>query len=325
MTRGSVMKATTRRVPPQGQRRGRARRLFGTLVDKLLESKHWGEHRARYWLDAARYGDTHGIHIDNYREMYFYRDWVIDAYNDNKPFDELVVEQIAGDLLPNPTLDQLIATGFHRNNITTNEGGAIPEEYEAIHAKDRADTTTNVFLGLTAGCATCQDHKFDPIPIAQREFYALTAFFRNTTQYVMDGNISDPPPVLVVPRDEDRDRWQELRALAAETDTKIDERAAAVDESFAAWLTSSQYRSITNPLEATLMTLRLDSDPQLRLSRSRGNGRRSPCTTEQRSVSVRAGSPRCGSGSVRGRSFPRSRSTAIRRFPCRSGCITRRT
>ena len=165
---------------------------YEKLVDKLLDSKHWGEHRARYWLDAARYGDTHGIHIDNYREMYFYRDWVIDAYNDNKPFDEFTVEQIAGDLLPNPTLDQLIATGFHRNNITTNEGGAIPEEYEAIYAKDRADTTASVFLGLTAGCATCHDHKFDPI--AQREFYALTAFFRNTTQYVMDGNVSDPPP-----------------------------------------------------------------------------------------------------------------------------------
>jgi hypothetical protein len=232
---------------------------FETLVDELLASSAWGEHRARYWLDAARYGDTHGIHIDNYREMYFYRDWVIRAYNDNEPFDEFVVEQIAGDLLPKPTLDQLIATGFHRNNITTNEGGAIPEEYEAIYAKDRADTTASVFLGLTAGCATCHDHKFDPI--AQREFYALTAFFRNTTQYVMDGNVSDPPPVLVVPRDEDRDRWQELRKLASETDARIDDRAASIDEPFGAWLASGRYRSLTNPLEesAALMTLRLDS------------------------------------------------------------------
>ncbi len=242
---------------------------FEALVDKLLESRHWGENRARYWLDAARYGDTHGIHIDNYREMYFYRDWVIEAYNDNQPFDEFVVEQIAGDLLPNPTLDQLIATGFHRNNITTNEGGAIPEEYEAIYAKDRADTTASVFLGLTAGCATCHDHKFDPI--AQREFYALTAFFRNTTQYVMDGNVSDPPPVLVVPRDDDRDRWQELRKLASETDAKIDERASSVDPSFAAWLSSGQYRSLKNPLEASaeLMTLRLDSEPSVEIEGKR--------------------------------------------------------
>ncbi len=236
-------------------------RAYETLVDKLLDSKHWGEHRARYWLDAARYADTHGIHIDNYREMYFYRDWVIDAFNDNKLFDEFTIEQLAGDLLENPTLDQLIATGFHRNNITTNEGGAIPEEYEAVYAKDRADTTASVFLGLTAGCATCHDHKFDPI--AQSEFYALTAFFRNTTQYVMDGNVSDSPPVLVVPSDDDRERWHELRALAAETDAAIADRAASIGDSFDGWLERGAYRSLETPLEASaeLMTLALDGEP----------------------------------------------------------------
>ena len=98
-----------------------------TLVDRLLQSRHWGEHRARYWLDAARYGDTHGIHIDNYREMFAYRDWAIRAFNENQPFDDFVVEQVAGDLLPEPSLDQLVATGFQRNNITTNEGGVVPE------------------------------------------------------------------------------------------------------------------------------------------------------------------------------------------------------
>jgi mono/diheme cytochrome c family protein len=238
---------------------------YEKLVDALLASKHWGEHRARYWLDAARYGDTHGIHIDNYREMYFYRDWVIEAYNRNLPFDEFVVEQIAGDLLPDPTLDQLVATGFHRNNITTNEGGAIPEEYEAIYAKDRADTTASVFLGLTAGCATCHDHKFDPI--AQREFYALTAFFRNTTQYVMDGNVSDPPPVLVVPREEDRARWEEIRKLASETRADIEAHAASIEESFSAWLRSGKYRSLQSPLDesATLMRLDLDSEAAVEL------------------------------------------------------------
>ena len=222
---------------------------YDRLVDVLLDSKHWGEHRARYWLDAARYGDTHGIHIDNYREMYFYRDWVIRAFNDNKPFDDFAVEQLAGDLLPNPTLEQLVATGFHRNNITTNEGGAIPEEYEAVYAKDRADTTGNVFLGLTIGCATCHDHKFDPI--AQREFYAMTAFFRNTTQYVMDGNISDPPPVLVVPTDEDRDRWEELRQEAGDIDARVARRDASIDERFTAWLASGAHRDLETPLEAS--------------------------------------------------------------------------
>ena len=135
---------------------------YGKLVDRLLASRHWGEHRARYWLDAARYADTHGIHIDNYRQMHAYRDWAIRAFNKNMPFDEFTVEQVAGDLLADPTLDQLIATGFQRNNITTNEGGVVPEEYEAIYAKDRAETIGDVFLGLTVGCATCHDHKFDP-------------------------------------------------------------------------------------------------------------------------------------------------------------------
>ena len=244
-------------------------RAYEKLVDRLLDSKHWGEHRARYWLDAARYGDTHGIHIDNYREIWSYRDWVIRAFNDNKPFDEFTVEQIAGDLLPNATLDQLIATGFHRCNITTNEGGVIPEEYEAIYAKDRADTTATVFLGLTVGCATCHDHKFDPI--TQREFYSLTAFFRNTTQYVMDGNVSDPPPILVVPNPQDRGRWHELRQEAAETKVKMEDRSTAVDKVFTAWLASEEYRSIQTPLEesAELLTLTLAGEPAVKMRASR--------------------------------------------------------
>ena len=238
---------------------------YERLVNKLLDSRHWGEHRARYWLDAARYGDTHGIHIDNYREMYAYRDWVIQAFNENKPFDEFTVEQIAGDLLPNPTLDQLVATGFHRNNITTNEGGVIPEEYEAIYAKDRADTTGTVFLGLTVACATCHNHKFDPI--AQREFYSMTAFFKNTSQYVMDGNISDPPPTLVVPAETDRDLWHGLRREAAETEVSFADRAASVDKVFEEWLASREYRSIRSPLEesAELLTLALDDEPSVEI------------------------------------------------------------
>mgnify|MGYP005836556987 CR=1 FL=1 len=180
------------------------------LVDKYLASPRYGEHRARYWLDAARYGDTHGLHIDNYREMWPYRDWVIRAFNANMPFDRFVIEQLAGDLLPDPSLDQLIATGFQRCNVTTNEAGVIIEEVEAMYAKDRADTVGAVFLGLTVGCATCHDHKFDPI--SQRDFYALTAFFRNTTQHAMDGNIYDPPPVTVVPGAEDRPRWERIAA-----------------------------------------------------------------------------------------------------------------
>ena len=136
---------------------------YERLVDKFLHSPAWGEHRARYWLDAARYADTHGLHFDNYREMWAYRDWVIDAYNRNLPFDQFGIEQLAGDLLPHPTLDQLVATGFNRCNMTTNEGGTILEENLVMYTRDRTETTAAVFLGLTANCAVCHDHKFDPI------------------------------------------------------------------------------------------------------------------------------------------------------------------
>ena len=125
---------------------------WSTYIDRLLKSEHSGEHRARYWLDAARYGDTHGMHVDNYREMWPYRDWVVRAFNANMPFDRFVVEQLAGDLLPDPTQDQLIATGFSRCNITTSEGGAIPAEVDVRYMVDRVETTATVFLGLTAGC-----------------------------------------------------------------------------------------------------------------------------------------------------------------------------
>ena len=168
---------------------------YAKVVNRLLSSPHYGEHRARYWLDAARYGDTNGLHYDNYRGgIWPYRDWVVKAFNGNLPFDRFTVEQLAGDLLPNPTLDQLIATGFVRNNTTTNENGVIEEEVRFQYIKDRADTAGTVFLGLTVGCATCHDHKFDPI--SQKDHYALEAFFNNTTERIMDNNRPDPPPIV---------------------------------------------------------------------------------------------------------------------------------
>lgn len=185
--------------------RDRSVDLYPQLVDQLLKSRHAGEHRARFWLDAARYGDTHGMHVDNYREMWPYRDWVVNAFNANKPFDEFVIEQIAGDMLPGATLQQRIATGFNRCNITTSEGGAIPAELEVRYMVDRVETAATVFLGLTAGCAVCHDHKYDPL--SQREFYQLGAFFNNSTAQVMDGNQKDTPPVIVLPGEEHQDEW----------------------------------------------------------------------------------------------------------------------
>jgi hypothetical protein len=207
---------------------------YEKLVDRLLASPHWGEHRARYWLDAARYADTHGLHFDNYREMWSYRDWVIEAFNRNMPFDQFTIEQLAGDLLPDPSLEQKIATGFNRCNITTNEGGTIPEENLVLYTRDRAETAAQVWLGLTAGCAVCHDHKFDPI--SQKEFYEFAAFFNNTTQGAMDGNIKDTPPVIVVPPREDRPRWNALSKELAETRSQIEARKQAARADFEAWL-----------------------------------------------------------------------------------------
>src|SRR5687768_13313601 len=159
------------------------------LVKLLMNSPQWGEHRGRYWLDAARYADTHGLHFDNYRVMWPYRDWVIRAFNRNMPFDQFTLEQLAGDLLDDPDIEQLIATGFHRCNMTTNEGGTIDEENLANYANDRVSTTAWVWLGSTLNCAACHDHKFDPF--TQKDFYAMEAFFRNTTQPAKDGNVKD--------------------------------------------------------------------------------------------------------------------------------------
>ena len=207
---------------------------YENAVDRLLASPRYGEHMARYWLDAARYADTHGIHIDNYRSIWPYRDWVIQAFNANMRFDQFTLDQIAGDMLPNPGIDQQIATGFHRCLPTTGEGGAIAEEYDAIYAKDRVDTTSGVWLGLSMGCASCHDHKFDPI--AMKDFYAFSAFFRNTPMTALDGNKADHPPNLMVPAKEDRARILALEKELADTRVKLAERQKIGQQDLKAWL-----------------------------------------------------------------------------------------
>jgi hypothetical protein len=205
-------------------------------VDKLLATDAYAEHFGRHWLDAARYADTHGIHIDNYRSIWPYRDWVIDAFRKNMPFDQFTIEQIAGDLLPNPSLEQKIATGFNRCLPTTGEGGAIDKEYEAIYATDRVSTTSAIWLGLTTACAACHDHKFDPI--SQKDFYAMTAFFRNTTMPAMDRNSAEHPPTIFAPRAADRPRWTELERELANADKAITQRRQEAQSDFQIWLTS---------------------------------------------------------------------------------------
>src|SRR5438270_763756 len=201
----------------------------------MLATDQCAEHFTRYWLDAVRYAETQGIHHDHVRSIWPYRDWVISALKTNMPFDQFTIEQIAGDLLPKATIEQKIASGYNRLLPTTGEGGAIPDEYAAIYAKDRADTTAAVWLGLTTGCATCHDHKFDPIKM--KDFYALTAFFRNNTVPILDNNTNaNSAPVLIVPLPQDRDRWLELEEHVAKTQEAIALRKQQAQPLFESWL-----------------------------------------------------------------------------------------
>lgn len=249
---------------------------YEKYVDTLLQSPRWGEHRGRYWLDYARYADTHGIHFDNYREMWAYRDWVIKAFNRNMPYDQFTIENLAGDLLPNATLDQKIASGFNRCNMTTNEGGIIDEEYAVLYTRDRTETASAVWLGLTANCATCHSHKFDEL--SHKELYAMSAFFNNTTQAVRDGNIKDTPPVIPVPLEEDRARFVELPALITGARTAVDERRGASRPEFESWLAKATPESIGEPISADGL--------HLQLSLKEGDGTTIQATVDHASRSV---------------------------------------
>ena len=206
---------------------------YEKLVDRLLESPGYGEHMARFWLDGVRYADTHGLHFDNYREIWPYRDWVIGAYNENMPFDRFITEQLAGDLLPNRTLDQQIASGFNRCNITTNEGGSINEEVYVRNVTDRVDTSATVFLGLTLACSRCHEHKYDPF--TQKDYYQLFAFFNSLDGPVMDGNSKRHAPVVKVPSDVQSAKLSQLRGRIKEIESLMNGPVAELDAAQAKW------------------------------------------------------------------------------------------
>ncbi|MCC6782413.1 MAG: DUF1553 domain-containing protein [Planctomycetes bacterium] len=189
------------------------------LLDRLFASPRHAEHMARLWLDVARYGDTHGLHLDNYREIWPYRDWVIRAFEANLPYDRFTTEQLAGDLLPGASLDQRIATGFVRSHVTTSEGGSIDEEVYVRNVVDRVNTFGTVFLGLSVNCAQCHDHKFDPI--TQRDYYGLFAFFNNEDGPPLDGNAKAHDPVVKVEDAEQRAARERLEAERATLETEI--------------------------------------------------------------------------------------------------------
>ncbi|MDB5335283.1 MAG: hypothetical protein JWN70_902 [Planctomycetaceae bacterium] len=202
---------------------------YEKLVDRLLQSSAYGERWTRLWLDLARYADTRGYEKDRSRTIWRYRDWLIDAFNADMPFDQFTREQLAGDLLPNPTSDQLLATAMHRNTMVNEEGGTDDEEFRIAAVKDRVDTTLQVWMGLTMGCAKCHSHKYDPLP--QREYYQFYAFFNQTA----DSDKGDESPTAPTPTKEQTDKSQKVNAEIAALQQRIETPTPEIQAELAAW------------------------------------------------------------------------------------------
>jgi len=202
-------------------------RVLENLISNLMKRPSYGEHMARYWLDLARYADTHGLHLDNERSMWPYRDWVVRAFNQNISFDEFTRWQLAGDLLPGATIDQKIASGFNRCNVTTGEGGSINAEWIYRNAVERTSTTVEVWMGLTAGCAVCHNHKFDPI--STKEYYSMYSFFHSTADPALDGNKLDTPPVIRVPLPGAQEKLAALDSKIQAVENRITEAVTGID------------------------------------------------------------------------------------------------
>jgi hypothetical protein len=200
---------------------------YEKVVDRLLASPRYGERMAFRWLDAARYADTNGYQIDGDRSAWRWRDWVIEAFNANKPFDQFIIEQLAGDLLPSATLEQRIATAFNRNHRINAEGGIVPEEYRVEYVVDRVDTTSTVFMGLTLGCARCHNHKYDPF--TQREYYQLSAYFNNIDEGGHSFDQGNSPPLMAAPTREQQKQLQQFDQQIAQAEAHyktLDEKSS---------------------------------------------------------------------------------------------------
>ena len=213
-------------------------RAYEALVEQLMQSPAYGEHMAAQWLDFARYADSHGFQTDSSRSMWPWRDWVIRAFNDNLPFDRFTVEQLAGDLLPSPKLEQVVATGFHRNHRINGEGGIIDEEWRLENIIDRVDTTGATWMGLTLGCARCHDHKYDPI--SQREFYQLFAFFNNIDETGVIRGASNrtggnPDPSIKVPDAAQQQQLAALQTAVQRAEAAVRDAEAQLPTLLAAW------------------------------------------------------------------------------------------
>jgi len=246
----------------------KSRGAYEKLVDRLLSSSRYGERMAQNWMDLARYADTSGYHFDGVRFMWLWRDWVIKAFNDNQPYDEFTVEQLAGDLLPNPTQSQRIATGFVRNNMTNDEGGADPDEYLNKYVVDRVNTLGAVWLGLTVGCTECHDHKYDPLTM--KEFYRMYAFFHNVPEKGLDRIRTDnPPPRLPVPTPEQALKFVEADFALKDAEKTLQDRSNELGETQEKWELETNSRPPPKPSEEGLVAL-LPFDESLAVASSPG-------------------------------------------------------
>ncbi len=254
---------------------------YEKVVDKLLASPRYGERMAMQWLDLARYADTHGYHIDSHRDMWPWRDWVIAAFNANKPYDRFTIEQLAGDLLPNATMEQKIASGFNRNHMINYEGGAIPEEYLNEYTVDRVETTATTWMGMTMGCARCHTHKYDPI--SHKEFYQFYAFFNNVSEKGLDGQRGNAQPFLPMPTGDEKRKQEELDiAIKERVAALADQKIGPLEET---WEKASAGKPAVAPRDNLVALYDLDGS----LSDSSGNYRHGKTV---------AGDPTFGAGQV---------------------------
>jgi hypothetical protein len=229
---------------------------YERLVDRLLAQSTFGEHRARYWLDYARYADTYGLHYDNSRDIWPYRDYVIRSFNDNKPFDQFATEQIAGDLMPMKNLDPLIGSGYVRLGVSSNEGGTIPEELQVNIARERTEAFGATFMGLTVGCAVCHDHKFDPT--TQHDFYALSAFFNNIDEKPFNDDRPVWAPVVRVPKADKAEAYDRILRQRSELQGKLNAMQLDSGKSVAEWLASGKNPARPVSSSGLIVRLRLD-------------------------------------------------------------------
>ena len=231
---------------------------YQRLIDRLLASPRYGERMATGWLDAARYADTNGYFTDNDRTMWPWRDWVINAFNSNMPFDRFTIEQLAGDLLPVATIDQRIATGFNRNHMVNNETGIIEEEFRVEYVVDRVDTTATVWMGLTVGCARCHDHKYDPI--SQKDFYRFFSFFNNVPERGLSGSSGNAAPLLKVPTPGQQSRLTELPGRIAAAQQEYAAIAKDLDDAQAVWERTAVSRLPMQPAAGLIAHHPLDNE-----------------------------------------------------------------